>query len=107
MTSWLKELGLSTAASLARMSFSRMACGASAQPTRKPGARVFEKVPRYTTPSCSTERMAAGGLSSKYNRPYGLSSSTRMSFCRAISRISSRRSQVRVTPPGLWKVGTV
>ena len=62
MTSWLNELGLSTAASFARMSFSRMACGASAHPTRKPGARVLENVPRYTTPSCSTDRIAAGRL---------------------------------------------
>ena len=32
--------------SLASTSFSRTACGATAQPTRKPGANVFENEPR-------------------------------------------------------------
>jgi hypothetical protein len=42
-TSWLNELGERIADSAARMSFSRIACGASAHPTRNPGARVLEK----------------------------------------------------------------
>jgi hypothetical protein len=36
----------STADSAARISFSRMAVGATAQPTRTPAAKVLENVPR-------------------------------------------------------------
>jgi len=38
--------GQSVADSWASTSFSRTGCGASAQPTRKPGAKVLEKDPR-------------------------------------------------------------
>ena len=38
--------GQSTDASAASTSFSRIPCGATAQPTRNPGANVFEKEPR-------------------------------------------------------------
>ena len=43
---WEKVGGHSVADSWASTSFSRTACGASTQPTRKPGAKVFEKDPR-------------------------------------------------------------
>src|SRR5690606_41778497 len=46
ITVWENDDGDRMAASLASTSFSRMACGASAHPTRSPGASVFEKVPR-------------------------------------------------------------
>ena len=41
-----KAGGQSVADSWASTSFSRTACGASAQPTRMPGEKVFENEPR-------------------------------------------------------------
>ena len=46
MANWLKTGGQRVADSCAITSFSRTACGASTQPTRKPGANVFENDPR-------------------------------------------------------------
>ena len=46
MANWLKTGGESTAASWAMVRRSRTACGASTQPTRKPGANVLENEPR-------------------------------------------------------------
>ena len=43
---WLNIGGQSVADSLASTSFSRTACGASTQPTRRPGANVLENEPR-------------------------------------------------------------
>ena len=43
---WLNDGGQSVADSWASTSFSRTACGASAQPTRKPGEKVLENDPR-------------------------------------------------------------
>ena len=43
---WENDGGHSVADSWASTSFSRTACGASAQPTRKPGAKVLENDPR-------------------------------------------------------------
>ena len=46
MESWPIIVGERIADSLASTSFSRTACGARAQPTRYPGANVFENEPR-------------------------------------------------------------
>ena len=43
---WLNAGGHSVADSWASTSFSRTACGASAQPTRMPGEKVLENEPR-------------------------------------------------------------
>ena len=64
----VNELGDSTAASFASTSFSRMACGATAQPTRRPGASVFEKDPsRSTGAAGSTTPIDAGGGAENHN----------------------------------------
>ena len=41
---WANALGHRICASLAITSFSRTACGARIQPTRRPGAKVLENV---------------------------------------------------------------
>ncbi len=46
ITVCVNELGDRMAASFAKTSFSRIACGATAHPTRSPGASVLENVPR-------------------------------------------------------------
>ena len=43
---WVNDGGHSVADSWASTSFSRTACGASAQPTRMPGEKVLENDPR-------------------------------------------------------------
>ena len=46
MANWENTGGQRVADSWASISFSRTACGASTQPTRKPGAKVLENDPR-------------------------------------------------------------
>ena len=90
------------------MSFSRIACGASAQPDPEPGReRLREGCRGRSRGPRRASAVACGAGSSKCSRPYGLSSSTRISLARQISRISGRRAAESVTPAGLWKFGIV
>jgi len=82
--------------------FSFKDCGTNAQPIRRPGAIVFENVPRYITFSESLARIALGDGLSKPNKPYGLSSTIKISSALQISKISLRRSAGSNTPAGFW-----
>ena len=67
--------------------------GAATQPTRRPGAISFEKVPSWRTISRLSSALSDGtGSPSKITRRYGLSSTTKMPGARRARAACRRRS---------------
>jgi hypothetical protein len=81
----------------------------STQPTRSPGATIFENVRTANTSGSPAPSSRSDGSGSPANRssPYGSSSITIDPQERARSSSLCRRSMESVAPDGFWNVGIV
>ena len=105
---WENAGGQSVADSWASTSFSRTACGASTQPTRKPGANVLENEPEVDHAVRLVGAQRPDRLAVEAEQAVGVVlEHQHVGVAADLEDLAGGAPRDSVTPAGLWKLGIV